>query len=100
MKRYFYCQRCKKVHRVGECPSKTRKPKKADSIYNQEWKRLRDAFLKLNPKCSCGRDAIEVHHILPVKEYPELAYTWGNLKSVCKVCHARIHSTRKKKTIC
>ena len=32
-----------------------------------------------------------VHHIVPLKEAPELAYTWDNLMPLCHDCHERIH---------
>lgn len=38
-----------------------------------------------------ARDAVEVHHIKPVDEYPELAYEDSNLVSLCHACHNKMH---------
>ena len=99
MKRFVYCNRCGKSHRVGECPNKPAVKQPSNKGYDSRWHTLRNAFLKLHPNCRCGREAVEVHHILPVRDYPELKYSWENLEALCKVCHARIHSPRKKKRI-
>jgi thymidylate synthase (FAD) len=41
----------------------------------------------------CGKRGGELHahHLKPVVEYPELAYDFENLISVCATCHASIH---------
>ena len=98
MKRFLLCPRCKQKHRIGECPIKPRKESKTNSQYDYKWHSIRGAFLRLHPNCSiCGKPAEVVHHILPVSNYPELRYNWENLQALCNVCHARIHSPRKKK---
>jgi hypothetical protein len=40
-------------------------------------------------KCQeCGeRGRLEVHHVIPVRLAPELAYDLGNLKTLCVACH-------------
>lgn len=35
--------------------------------------------------------AVTVHHIKHVDEYPELAYTDSNLVSLCSTCHQKAH---------
>ena len=35
--------------------------------------------------------AVVAHHIKHVDEYPELAYTNGNLVSLCNACHNKEH---------
>ena len=35
--------------------------------------------------------AVTVHHIKHVDEYPELAYTNDNLVSLCNACHNKEH---------
>ena len=83
------------------------------TIYNsREWKELRAAKLRANPLCEqCVADgeakgirggyiraASCVHHIHPIedtKTYEEMrhwAFLWGNLQSLCRECHARIHN--------
>lgn len=58
------------------------------------YKRLRDAFIRGNPKCVIceaeGRFTIAtvVDHIEPVSEGGN-AFDWGNLQSLCETCHNR-----------
>jgi|GEM_PF-6298222 len=42
----------------------------------------------------CGEDAnghLEVHHILPVAKYKDLACDMNNMISLCQKCHAKYH---------
>lgn len=46
----------------------------------------------------CGRrfeNHLEVHHIMPVSKYPELATVPENLASLCQQCHAKYHEMYK-----
>lgn len=46
----------------------------------------------------CGRkfeNHLEVHHIMPVSKYPELATVTENLASLCQQCHAKYHEMYK-----
>lgn len=46
----------------------------------------------------CGRkfeNHLEVHHIMPLKTFPELACVPENLASLCQQCHARYHDLYK-----
>lgn len=70
-----------------------------------KWKKIRDAKIKLNPLCECCGEKLaeEVHHILPLEDYsndPEtmeqLAYSPGNLQSLCRECHYKIHRELKR----
>lgn len=38
---------------------------------------------------------LEVHHIMPVSKYPELACVPENLVSLCQQCHAKYHELYK-----
>ena len=51
-----------------------------------------------HPLCEkCGiRFSVDVHHIKPLKEYPELALDPDNLEALCKRCHAK--ETRQENT--
>lgn len=51
-----------------------------------QWPKVRDAFLKENPKCSvCGcNTGVEVHHIKPFHLSPELELEPSNLISLCE----------------
>lgn len=50
------------------------------------WHRLKMAFIKKNPGCAaCGsRDHLEVHHIKPFHEYPELELVESNWIVLCE----------------
>lgn len=41
------------------------------------------------------RRAEMVHHIIPVKERPDLALDLGNLRSLCNTCHAMEHPEKQ-----
>lgn len=46
----------------------------------------------------CGRkfeNHLEVHHIMPISKYPELATIPENLASLCQQCHAKYHEMYK-----
>ncbi|KEK25707.1 HNH endonuclease [Bacillus gaemokensis] len=69
---------------------------------SKEWRQLRVKVLQRdNYECCMCRDkgkyrkADCVHHIKEVKEYPELALTFENLKSLCNQCHNEVHDRLK-----
>lgn len=46
----------------------------------------------------CGRkfeNHLEVHHIMPISKFPELATVPENLASLCQQCHAKYHTLYK-----
>jgi 5-methylcytosine-specific restriction protein A len=53
------------------------------------WRRVRREHLEIEPDCAaCGSsDDLEVHHILPFNEYPELELARGNLITLCREHH-------------
>jgi 5-methylcytosine-specific restriction protein A len=63
------------------------------AIYaTNRWRRVRFlAKRRDNFACvRCGsRNKLEVHHVKRVKDAPELAFDLGNLKTLCRECHAR-----------
>lgn len=63
-----------------------------------KWKRKRQKILRRDRyKCKeCQRygrirEAVEVHHIKHLEDYPELAYDDSNLVSLCRDCHRKMH---------
>ncbi len=45
-------------------------------------------------RCVCCGEMekqIQVHHILPIAKYPELAADMGNMICLCQSCHSRYH---------
>lgn len=76
-------------------------PSVAQRIRNRSvWQRVRADYRRRHPLCedplgvhaAAGRPvpAEEVHHIVPLRERPELAYSQSNLMAVCRDCHAAI----------
>ena len=58
--------------------------------YDEDWLRLRSRYLAAKPTCNdCRRLATEVHHIKPIRDYPELRLVWENLMGLCKSCHSK-----------
>lgn len=54
------------------------------------WRAVREAHLKTQPNCqACGRDRdLDVHHIVPVKDNPDLELEPSNLITLCgSPCH-------------
>ena len=53
----------------------------------------KEALIRDNFTCQiCGNaENLEVHHILPIRFYPELEATLGNLITLCVDCHHKAH---------
>jgi 5-methylcytosine-specific restriction protein A len=65
-----------------------------DSVYaTHRWKQLSRMVRRQRPVCEvCGNDlATQVHHIVPLRQAPQLAYEPTNLQSLCNACHAAKH---------
>ena len=41
--------------------------------------------------CGDKDSQLEIHHILPISEYPSLALDCNNLITLCQKCHRRYH---------
>jgi len=60
---------------------------------SDQWRRVRRSVLASNPLCvRCqerGRTtaATEVHHVVPRKTAPDLAFETANLMPLCRACH-------------
>lgn len=75
-------------------------------INSRKWRQLRAEKLAANPLCERHLKegkvvaASVVHHIVEVEsghneaECRALAYSWANLQSLCRECHAAIHRDR------
>jgi len=59
------------------------------------WQRLRRMKLRRNPLCEeCQRNGVtrearEVHHRIPIRVNPHLAYVMDNLEALCVPCHRK-----------
>lgn len=66
--------------------------------YDSRWDKVKALKLIANPICEqCALEgrvtiATVVHHLIPVKERPDLLLSFDNLKSLCRRCHAREHA--------
>jgi len=61
-------------------------------IRTMRWKFLRVQALERDGwACvQCGeRRRLEVDHVLPVRDRPDLSYSLGNLQTLCGRCHSR-----------
>lgn len=76
-------------------------------VYNSaRWRRLRDVKLSMSPVCEICEEqgryvpAVDVHHrrsfveAATPEEAQAIAYDYGNLMSLCKECHGKIHARR------
>ena len=86
------------------------KRKERMKIYNsQRWRDMRDWKMVENPLCEmCLKEdrvtpVEEIHHMTsfmstddPIKR-TNLAFDYGNLMSICKTCHQRIHNPTNKR---
>jgi 5-methylcytosine-specific restriction protein A len=67
----------------------------ADRGYDTDWRRLRKAKLATDPICELrtrciGMVATEVHHVISIRDRPDLRLEWSNLRSTCKPCHSAL----------
>jgi 5-methylcytosine-specific restriction protein A len=63
----------------------------AERGYDADWRRVRAQHLAEYPGCSvagCDERAVEVDHVISVRERPELRLDRGNLRSMCKPHHS------------
>ena len=95
------------------CKTSKQAKDKAEIYNSKEWHRLRAEKLAANPLCEqCREDGIAngvlpdgyirlatcVHHSHPIEDSSSMeemkhwAFMWGNLRSLCRECHARIHN--------
>ena len=58
----------------------------------------RDLFKLKRKNSSClicgSSENLTIHHLRPVKDYPELKYNYNNIKVICSNCHESIHKTK------
>lgn len=69
-----------------------------------EWKRKRAEILKRDHQAcaECAKHGVytkadTVHHIVHLRDAPELALTDSNLESLCSACHDKEHPERQYK---
>lgn len=72
--------------------SKTFNPRKnRDKLYDGNWVKYRNYFLRVNPKCyCCGEPAVVVDHERVHKGDKSIFWDTNNFIPMCKVCHDTI----------
>lgn len=84
-------QRKEQLARLDE-----RRGSSASRGYGQDWRRLREQILAVEPLCRfCTASglvvpATEVDHIEPISKRPDLRLTPSNLRPLCTPCHSRL----------
>lgn len=69
--------------------------------YGSDWARFARRYKQLHPLCeSCLIDgktspAVDVHHIVKLKDRPELRLDENNVMSVCRACHKMLDNAGK-----
>lgn len=84
----------KKIERLQSLESKTAKIRQS-----KEYKEFRKRILKRdNYQCvMCGEiENLQVHHIKPVKDFPELIMEENNAQTLCLICHTKTDSYLRK----
>lgn len=65
----------------------------AKSPYDARWQRFRKGKLMRNPLCAYCLElghttaATDVHHVIPIRDAPELRLSDANTIALCKACH-------------
>lgn len=88
-------KRAYKQKQYNRAYNKRRDPKYLTFYRSKEWRllsktKLQDCHYKCEARLEgCGRHAVEVHHIQPLKteEGWEARLDWDNLMGVCVACH-------------
>lgn len=63
---------------------------------SKAWTTTRNAFIKANPVCKCGKPANVADHRVRVKENGD-PYAWSNLQALCSSCHNKKDNNASKK---
>jgi 5-methylcytosine-specific restriction protein A len=94
------CPRLVYAQGVSRCPEHQekylkeldkRRPSASKRGYDSEWARVRDEFLRRNPKCVvCGAKATIAHHVIRKRAGgPDES---ANLIPLCATCHGKLHA--------
>ena len=89
------CQDC-----VEKQPKNPIKYAPRESPYDHRWDVLSKRLRRQRPLCeickAAGRTTVssEVHHIVPIRDRPDLMYVESNLQAICHECHEDEHGER------
>lgn len=78
-----YCTECK--------PAETGRDRTSAHWNNARWKNLSKRLRAAQPFCDicAGTAHLQVDHLLPVVDFPELTYQTANLRVLCRTCNGR-----------
>lgn len=119
--RYKFCDRCGSKITLGEECNKCKAAKKQDrnaymrdyqkrnkevqqAINNKRWRNLRKLIIQrdhgicqrcLALKGIFNSKELQVHHIKPRINYPDLIYEESNLITICKTCNLELGTSEK-----
>lgn len=79
------------------CPVHPKVTGASSGAYDEEWRRVRDAYLAGHPFCWCGARASEVDHVKPVK-MGGARLDPANLRSLCHTHHSRVTALTRART--
>lgn len=96
---FYFFRRCKSVKYTAEQIKDLIESNALEKFYGSwDWRLLSIKKIRSghNECTMCKKEhkltqATVVHHIVPLKAAPELAYDWNNLMPLCHGCHERIH---------
>ena len=62
--------------------------------YTRDWRKLSRLILDERPMCEVCRRAYSrlVHHVIEVRDDPDLLLEPSNLRALCDACHRTIHA--------
>lgn len=88
---------CEEHARESSRPRNVQRPTAHARGYDHAWRRIRNRYIKANPFCEvCDRERnkivmrnLEVDHVIPIEQRPDLRLDWNNLQTLCRKCHAR-----------
>ena len=78
------------------------KQRKADINFyaSKQWRNFRETMIIRQPTCQrCTRVTVgeHCHHIIERKKCPSKTYDPTNIEVLCKSCHSKEHSDRRRK---
>jgi 5-methylcytosine-specific restriction protein A len=100
---------CRELTAKRYCPAHTKQEAKQYNKYERDpasvkrysgaWKKIRAAFLSVNPLCEmCSTDgrltpATVAHHKIKLSDGG--TNDWNNMTALCKQCHSRLHAKQR-----
>ncbi|WP_337175389.1 HNH endonuclease signature motif containing protein [Paludisphaera sp.] len=83
---------------------RTRRDGESKAFYNSKaWRSVRAMKLRRSPLCELCSQAkprrltpgTHVHHVVELRDAPDLGLVVENLQTLCHGCHSRLHASRR-----